>query len=389
VRSRVAWGLFVLAVLSSTTASAAPATSGEFVALTYNVAGLSQAVSGEDPETNSPLISPLLNAYDLVLLQEDWEDPIEGGPNVHYHEEIVADANHPYRSDPAPAPLGTDLRRFPHGPPLISDGLNRLSRFPFGTLERHMWEECNGELAIEAAEQLLGEAGLDEVVDEAGLGDTIDGGAADCAAQKGFSVARTKFADGVEVDVYNLHADAGGGAGDIAARQANFPQLAAFVKEHSAGRAVIVGGDTNLRTGADGRAEDKKMWEDFQAATGLLDVCRVADCGADAHVVDKFFFREGGGVALTPLSHHFERERFKRSDGEPLSDHDPLAVRFAWDAGDPSGAAEPELPVTGGPGAERVVALLLIAAAVAVSLVRRRGSLPSRAPLRSVAVSPR
>jgi len=59
-------------------------------------------------------------------------------------------------------------------------------------------------------------------------------------------------------------------------------------------------------------------------------VCAAIDCGADADVIDKFAFRSGGGVELVPLSHSFERERFTREDGEPLSDHDPLAVTFHW-----------------------------------------------------------
>ncbi len=67
------------------------------------------------------------------------------------------------------------------------------------------------------------------------------------------------------------------------------------------------------------------------AASVLMDVCRKVACGADAGVIDKFAFRSGGGVTLTPLTHRFERKRFMRSDGEPLSDHDPLAVRFAWE----------------------------------------------------------
>src|SRR5688500_16876233 len=75
--------------------SAAPwSRKGTFTALTYNVVGLPQAISGSDPETNSPLIGPLLNAYDLVLLQEDWADPVPG-VNIAYHEEVTAEAKHP------------------------------------------------------------------------------------------------------------------------------------------------------------------------------------------------------------------------------------------------------------------------------------------------------
>ena len=62
-----------------------------------------------------------------------------------------------------------------------------------------------------------------------------------------FSVGRHELAPGVVIDVYNLHADAGGGAGDEAARAAQFVQLAAFMSGYSAGNAVIVAGDTNLK----------------------------------------------------------------------------------------------------------------------------------------------
>lgn len=41
-------------------------------------------------------------------------------------------------------------------------------------------------------------------------------------------------------------------------------------------------------------------------------------------------FRSGDLVTLTPLSWRFETDVFVRSDGEPLSDHDALAVRFGW-----------------------------------------------------------
>ena len=314
---------------------------GSLTVLTYNVAGLPEQLSGSDPATNSPLISPLLDAYDLVLLQEDWVDvsqPLRDAgvgdppPLTGYHHLIVADAHHPRRSEPAPPPYGTEIRRLPSGPTLIADGLNRLSRFPFEPVTRTMWNDCFGDLAFEGAEAIVDAAGLVEVIEAIGLDDTIDGGASDCAAQKGFSVARTELAPGVEVDVYNLHADAGSSANDVAARKANFAQLATYIVEHSAGRAVILGGDTNLKTDDDRpeRAVDGAVWRDFRAASGLQDVCDVLDCGDDAAVIDKIAFRSSPEITLTPRSHRFERDRFIRSDGEALSDHDALAVEMAW-----------------------------------------------------------
>jgi len=365
--SKVIRWILILSVvlLGLSPASAGTPTEGDFLALTYNVAGLPQGISGGDPTTNSPLISPRLNSYDLVLLQEDWGDPLGAVP-LFFHEEIVSAANHPYRSEPAPAPLGTDLRRFPTGPPLIADGLNRLSRFPFGAIQRVMWNTCYGEFAVEAAEVILDAAGLSGPIDDVGLGDVVSGGAADCGAQKGFEVARTKFADGVEIDLYNLHSEAGGGPQDNIARAAGLIQLADYIKKNSTGRPVILGGDTNLHTEPESdNDEDRRVWERFQAETGLSDVCLVVDCGDDAGVIDKFAYRNGGGIEIVPLSHNFERERFTRSDGEPLSDHDPLAVRFRWRVAGSIEGADPELPFTGGLGASRFAGLVLLFSAVA------------------------
>ncbi len=372
----VRW-IFVLSVIlfAAAPASGGTSTEGDFLALTYNVAGLPQGISGGDPTTNSPLISPRLNSYDLVLLQEDWGDPLGAVP-LFFHEEIVAEANHQYRSEPAPAPLGTDLRRFPTGPPLIADGLNRLSRFRFGAIQRVLWNTCYGEFALEVAEVILGAAGLSGPIDDVGLGDVISGGASDCGAQKGFAVARTKFADGVEVDIYNLHGEAGGGPQDDEARAAGYIQLADYISKNSAGRPVILGGDTNLHTEPEpDNAEDRRVWEKFQADTGLSDVCLVVDCGEDAGVIDKFAFRNGGGIEIVPLTHNFERERFTRGDGEPLSDHDPLAVRFRWRIAGSIEGADPELPFTGGPGASRLTAvLLLLIATVGLCAMNRSSS---------------
>lgn len=336
--------LSLLVGLSPSAAARGKPQQGEVLALTYNVAGLTEQVSGSQPATNSALISPLLNAYELVLLQEDWEDPLEqlgvtdrptGVPLAYYHSEIVSEADHPHQSEPGTHPYGTDLSRAPSGPALISDGLNRLSDLPFGELTRVMWASCHGDLAFEVAQAGLEGSGAADVLDGAGLGainDATDGGASDCAAQKGFSVARTELAPGVEVDVYNLHADAGAHPRDGQARVDNFEQLAAFISERSAGRALLIGGDTNLKVASsvpERAALDAVVLEDFVAATGVTDVCSALDCGADAAIHDKFFFRSGSGVTLAPLTHRFERETFTR-DGEPLSDHDPLAVSFRW-----------------------------------------------------------
>src|SRR5690606_34984015 len=140
---------------------------------------------------------------------------------------------------------------------------------------------------------------LEEIFSAIGLGDEVKdlgiyGGATDCMAQKGFAMARTSFGDGLVVDVYNLHAEAGSAAADNAARAHNFEQLADFIEANSAGNAVILGGDTNLHAaGPDVRPRDREVWERFQARTGVVDVCASVDCGPDVAVIDRFAFRAG------------------------------------------------------------------------------------------------
>jgi hypothetical protein len=277
---------------------------GEINALSYNVAGLPEGLSGSQPLTNTPYISPLLNDYGLVLVQESWQTPIPNpfGALRVYHELLVVDALHPYQSVSAPIPGGTDPRR-PSA--FLSDGLNRFSNWPFGDLTRVAWDGCFGGA------------------------DTSDRGAADCLAMKGFSKATHVLAVGVEVDVYNLHGEAGSSAEDQRLSEADFVQLAAFINANSSGKAIIMGGDTNLHT--ESGNPDRTTWNTFLSATGLRDVCGAVNCGTDNNRIDKFAFRSNAQVTIEPLSHRFEREKFVRpTDGARLSDHDALAVRFRW-----------------------------------------------------------
>ena len=302
--------------------------SGSFVALSYNVAGLPAGLSSSEPEVNSRLISPLLNDYDLVLLQENWADSPPVPTFDLYWDDITGAATHPHRSTPATNPLGANPFR-PSA--LLADGLNRLSRLPFGPVNRKIWSRCNG----------------------------ITDGASDCLAMKGFSVARTEPVPGVPIDVYNLHAEAGGGPEDEAARAVGMRELASYIDTYSKGRAVIVGGDFNLHTGVPG--VDRRVFERLLVNTGLADVCSVVTC-ADPGVIDKFLFRSSAAVRVTPTSHDFETDVFQRADGEPLSDHDPLAVGFEWEAllppetppePDPPPAPDPPAPAPSGPVAAR------------------------------------
>lgn len=285
---------------------------GSFTLLSYNVAGLPQEVSKESPATNLPLISPLLDRYDVVLTQEDfdWWAPDGLAADLdftHYHQRLRADATQPYRTGRHPGPEAVGLRA--DRDPQIGDGLGVLSRFRLGETERVPWVDCFGGF------------------------DTSDGGAADCLAMKGFLRTELTLADGAVVDLYDLHGEAGGSDTDQALQSDDFAQLAAYILDHSEGRAVIVAGDTNLHTDTehpDSKAgQDIEIWDAFLEAVGLTDACTATRCEEPGRI-DKVAYRSGGGVDLVATKHHFEAERFRDGAGEDLSDHQPLLVAFRW-----------------------------------------------------------
>jgi endonuclease/exonuclease/phosphatase family metal-dependent hydrolase len=279
------------ALTTATTASAAPTTadtSGQFSVLTYNVAGLPEPLSGSDPAKNTPLIGARVRDYAVVNVQEDF----------NYHAALYAADNHPHRT---PTSGGV-----PFG-----DGLNTLSAYPYSDFTRVKWSQCNG---------------------------------TDCLTPKGFTHARLRLAEGVYVDLYNVHANAGSTDADLAARRANITQLSQYVTRNSAGNAVIIMGDTNTRYTRTG-----DNIRDLVRANGLTDawvervragvepaagapalVCDPANVTETCEVVDKVFYRDNAHIDLTATSYRNDHASFLDPDGKPLSDHYPHAVDFSW-----------------------------------------------------------
>ncbi|MFK4088231.1 jacalin-like lectin [Kribbella sp. NPDC020789] len=274
------------------TAPAAQTAVNSFSVLTYNVAGLPDGISSSDPATNTPLISPRLAEYDVVNVQEDF----------NYHAALYAGDNHPYRTPTS-------------GGAAFGDGLNTLSRFPFDDFDRTKWSNCNG---------------------------------TDCLTPKGFSLNRIRLAEGVYVDLYNLHPNAGTEPADLAARRANITQLTQYIAANSAGNAVIVMGDTNTRYT---RTEDNIR--DLVTGAGLTDawvqlirggqapplgspalVCDPDAVTNSCEVVDKVLYRGNRFINLTATQYNNENAKFLDSAGKPLSDHYPHLVRFNWSLND-------------------------------------------------------
>ncbi|MEU8658271.1 hypothetical protein [Actinoplanes philippinensis] len=256
-------------VLSPLLLAPAPAhaASGSFSVLTYNVAGLPGIISSAevDRQTAHTAIGQRLSPYDVVHVQEDF----------NYHAYLyAADTTHAHRT-PTSGGAG------------IGSGLNSLSKLAYDTddFERGDWDSCQ-----------------------------LDSG--DCLTPKGFTFARHRLADGVYVDFYNLHTNAGTSDGDQQSRAANLNQLTAFIATHSAGNAVVVMGDTNTRY-----TRTADTIRDFVSANGLTDawvrveragtppaagsdalLCDAAAVTDTCEVVDKILYRGSRFVTLTAPS---------------------------------------------------------------------------------------
>lgn len=228
------------------------------------------------PLEYTPQISPLLNLYDLALVQEDFA----------YHDLLIADAEHPYQSEPHPDSNPRELA--------FGDGLNEFSQFEFGALDRVTWAECNG---------------------------TVDSGS-DCLTIKGFFAATHTLSEGIEVLVYDLHMDAGGSEGDIAARDAQVAQLLAHLEANAGDHAVIIGGDTNMDE------EDEASLVALLDGAGLVDACRALACGEEGRI-DRVLLRSSAQVELTAVDWQVD-DRFVDPEGNQLSDHEAVGVTIGW-----------------------------------------------------------
>ncbi len=278
------------------------------------------------------MISERLGPYNVINVEEDF----------NYHAALYASDSHPYRTPTSGtsflfhwAESAANIHGVCLGGAGIGSGLNTLSDFEYIDLERTTWDDC-----------------------------FLNSG--DCLTPKGFTLARIRVSDGVWIDLYNLHTDAGAEDGDIEARASNLAQVAEFVETWSAGMAVIIMGDTNSR-----------YTRDSDALHGLIDDTGVTDAwisnirggsfpeeGAAAlvcdfpfaagttqaemvscEVVDKIFTRSSSIITLSTTSFTNEDENFVDDDGAPLSDHYPISATASWSLSSSLRLSDP----TGGP----------------------------------------
>lgn len=255
--------------------------------ITYNIAGLpgplSSAILPRFKYTKE--IGQRLNNYYVANVQEDFS----------YHDFLIKQSQMPSQTAPKPPTL-----LWPIGVP-FSDGLNTLAQFKVKRLFRQAWFQCTAD---------------------------------NCLTPKGFTYNQLQLPGGETIDLYNFHANTGGGV----TTNENLQQLSNYIQQNSAGRAVIVTGDTNARY-----SEPGGILTAFANANGLTDawvqleyggviptnapICMV---GNQCELLDKIYYRSGQGVTLQALAYSNEAPKFLDSQGQPLSDHSPPMVNFQY-----------------------------------------------------------
>ncbi|MGC6493706.1 MAG: endonuclease/exonuclease/phosphatase family protein [Myxococcota bacterium] len=256
--------------------------SGELSVLSYNVHGLPDLVTGVSAPGVERMtqISPLLNGYDLLGLQEVF--------TPENREAVLEQVEHPL-IETFNTPIDSSR--------VYGAGLEVLSRVGehVGTVDT-FYEACHGMLA----------------------------GASDCLASKGFQ-AVTLDLGGALVTFMNTHHEAGGGKEDEAARGVQVGQvldaLAALPEDH----AVIYVGDFNMRESDPADVAPLQAYAD----AGLRNLCVELDC-AEPDRIDRIHVRDSSVIEWTPIE-WWVADEFVDAAGEDLSDHDAIAGRLRWD----------------------------------------------------------
>jgi len=308
----VACGAVLLLVALLAPVGAARAESAISV-LSYNVHGLSPLIARDNPRGRAEAIGSLATAYDVVLFQEDFEFH---GVIRRRLEGSVGTAGNGVVLDPPRllakilvAPVAVLLPRFspPYGAGLSTFVKSELAvpddfdREPFGV--------CDGWL----------------------------GARFDCWASKGYLRVGIRTPEGLLIDVYSTHLDAGRGERAVKTRRRQLRSLATAIERESADRAVIVGGDFNL---VYDRPGDGELMAEFRERLNLR------DSGAGPELSrwrqhDYILYRSGAHVQLS-VEQAGEALEFVNGR-RALSDHPAVYGRFRVSAvadGRPADPAE-------------------------------------------------
>ncbi len=278
-------------------ASAAEPASGYLNIMTYNVSGI--PVIGDSQGTQRELTGgDRMAKIGEALCSESGCDIIGTQEDFDNHDALAAAMpDYAYQTlSSGGIPLG--------------DGLSVFSKYPIYNVARTGWEQNYGVLS----------------------------GSSDRLTKKGIVSCVVEIADGLYIDLYVLHADAGKDIKSVEARKDNFRQLAAMINARTEDRAVIVFGDFNF-TYSRNLADD--MYETLVVPAGLTDcwvqLCNNGDCTYDGGVdwnptqneaLDRIMYKSGGGITLNAES--FEYRQFTNENNETYTDHIAAKARITY-----------------------------------------------------------
>ena len=241
--------------------------------LTYNIRSWDNINGWPYPHIEYKDLRKLVRNFDIVLLQEVFED----------HNKICQAINYPFHT------------KLQYSIPILGDGLTRYSKIKFYKEPvRYKWEECNGYLTSSS----------------------------DCIANKGFTVTIHYPINNIPILVYNVHLDAGDSSLDKATRQQQLEQLAkniAFREWHYSYKIpIIVAGDFNIKT------DEKLIYLQFLEDTGLQDTCYILKDQCKEEEIDKVIYKSSYIIKLEPIT-------YNKLEDINLSDHKPIYVDFIWE----------------------------------------------------------
>ena len=195
---------------------------GELNVISFNVDGLPVpsflSSTKRNAVTATKLIAQQINFTDcdILCVQEDF----------NFHSILKNNLDMEYATETS-------------GGAAIGDGLNFFSKYPIYNVGRVAWESAYGVYGC----------GMDELT------------------PKGILYCTVEIADGVYIDVYNIHADAWEDENSMQAKSDQFDQLIELVEEHSGtDRAVILTGDFNTNYAV--------FREGYQSGRYKIDLCQ-------------------------------------------------------------------------------------------------------------------